>query len=352
MIPARLTARWNALSASLRASLMVLAAMALYAVNAGLIRVLVDRLPVIQGVFLLSAAVLLALTPWLWRRRLSALRTRRLGLHAARGVLLLLSTIGWFMATRFMAIADVTAVSFMTPLFMTVLAALILGETVGPRRIVALVVGFTGALIILRPGLDAFQWPALWVVGHSLSGALALLAVKRLATSERPQVTVIYGNLIVLPAIAVPAIMLWQPPDAVAWAATALLGILGSTAIILQIRAFALADVSFMALFEYARLPFVAIIGLVAFGEWSDRWTWIGAGIIAVSAGYIARREAAAAETRGLDVQSALPPGPPGLPAEAAPVLPLGSPGLPSADAAPPSAATPGAAPAGKGPGG
>jgi drug/metabolite transporter (DMT)-like permease len=128
--------------------------------------------------------------------------------------------------------------------------------------------------------------------------ACAIMLVKTLSRSESPFAMVLYMNLILTPLSLIPALFVWRWPSGTALLLVIALGVLAAVAHILLTRSFARADASAVTPFDYARLPFVALIAYLIYGEAPDLWTWVGAGVIAGSAIYIARREAQVAKLR------------------------------------------------------
>ena len=171
-------------------------------------------------------------------------------------------------------------------------AALILREVVRRRRWTATLIGFLGALVIIRPGMiemEAGHWLAL---GSALFMGTSALIVKSLTSTESPTTVVFYANMIMTPLALVPALFVWQWPAAELWPWIVAMGPIAALGHVALTRAFASADASMVAPFDFARLPFAVLVGFVFFGELIDGWTWLGAGIIFASSLYIARREA------------------------------------------------------------
>ncbi len=232
------------------------------------------------------------LLPWLYKHGLTVLRTQHLKLHAVRAMFTCGAMVSSFMAWSMISLADVTALSFLAPIFATAGAALILGETVRARRWVATIIGFIGAMIILRPGMMSMElghWLALAFAGFM---ACTILAVKRLSDTEHPFTVVFYVGLFVTPVSLALALPVWQWPAAHLWPWLLMLGPLAAGGHIMFVKALACADASAILPFDFLRLPFAALFGWLAFGEISDIWTWVGAAVIFSSTFYISRREA------------------------------------------------------------
>ena len=194
---------WTILSCAL---LALLASMARYAALSGV--------SAFQTVFLRLAFALLAFTPLLWFRGVELLRTRDLKLYVARVFVGLFGMTSWFMALSYITIGEVTAIGFIAPIFGTIGAVLLLREVVGWRRWVATAVGFLGALIILRPGINEIgtgTWLAL-VAALGMSGTSLL--IKTLTGRDDPDKVVLIALTLQTPVALIPALFVWQPLSA------------------------------------------------------------------------------------------------------------------------------------------
>ena len=257
-------------------------------------RLLAEDLDSRMIVFLRSAATLIALAPLLaWPRARSALRFSRPWMHLLRGALIGVSTNLGFFAIAELPLATATVLFFTAPIFATLLAGPVNGESVGPRRWAAVFAGFAGALIILRPGLSAFEPAMLAALGSSLLFALALSLSRGLAMADGAPATflssVVITGLVTLP-LAVPVWAL--PPDGPAWAALALLVIAGASRGVGDIQAYRLGEASVMGVIAYLRLVLIGTAAWILFEELPDAATWAGGVVIVGATLYIAHREA------------------------------------------------------------
>jgi drug/metabolite transporter (DMT)-like permease len=198
----------------------------------------------------------------------------------------------WFYGITVVPLATATAVNFTVPLFATLAAALVLHEDVRLRRWSAVVIGFIGVLVIMRPGSERLDANLLLLLLSAATGAMNNITVKFLVRSESPGKIVALFMLYLTPLSLVPALFVWQWPSLSSVGVLIGLGSLGTVAHLSVARALAAADASACAPFEFARLPFSALIGFVWFGEVTDLWTWVGAAIIGGSSVYVAHREA------------------------------------------------------------
>jgi drug/metabolite transporter (DMT)-like permease len=235
---------------------------------------------------------LLVLVPWLMRIGLSTLRTNKIGFYTLRSAVSLISMLSWFYGITLVPLATATALNFTGPLFATAGAALILGETVRLRRWVAVIVGFLGVLVIIRPGVGALDPNLLIILLSAATAGMGVVTVKYLSRSESATAIVTYMVVYSAPLSLIPALFVWQWPSLRALGAMAVLGMLGTTAHFAMVRAYSSADASACAPFEFLRMPFTALLAFLVFGEVTDVWTWVGAAVIAGSSIYVAHREA------------------------------------------------------------
>jgi drug/metabolite transporter (DMT)-like permease len=207
---------------------------------------------------------------------LFALRTSRPGLQAMRGAALLGSSLLFISGLRFLPIAEASATSFVSPLFVTALSIFFLRESVGLRRWAATAVGLIGVLIILRPGSSAFHPAAVFPLVSAFCWALTLIMTRMLSGRERVITTMTYSAIsgfLILSAL-VPAV--WVTPTSGQW---------------IVVLAFRYANASVLAPFSYTQLLWVSSLGFVVFAEVPDVWTVTGAAFVVASGLYTAHRE-------------------------------------------------------------
>jgi len=288
----RFAAPFAALSGAVQGALYMTGAALCFSGMNLLVRIAAEEVNPIQIAFFRNLFALLFMLPWLARVGFTALYTRRPGLHVVRALVGLAGMFLWFTSVALLPLAEAVALNFTMPLFATVGAALILGEVVRARRWTATAIGFAGTLVILRPGFTETSALALLPILAAVFMASAVLLVKVLAREDRPGTIVLYMNLYLTPLSLIPALLVWRWPSATMLLALVLLGLLAVLAHVLMTRAYARADASAVQPFDYARLPFIALLAYVFLGEVPDPWTWPGAALIAGSAIYIAQREA------------------------------------------------------------
>ena len=296
---ARISGGWAQLSANHRGALWMIAASLGFTVNSALVKTLTaGGLDVFQIAFARALFSFALVVPFLLRAGPGALRTRHPGLHGIRAFAGAAAMVCGFYAIGRLNLADFTALTFTQPLFVTVLAVILLGEVVRWRRWLATAVGFCGVLIMVRPGASAFD-PAAAVALLSVLGiAIAVCMVKRLPEGESHATMLAYFCLVSLAITVVPAVIFWTPPDGQQWLLLAGVGGLGIASQAMIIRAYRSGEASFVAPFDYLKLILAGLIGFLVFGEVPGLWTLLGAAVIVGAALYIAHREATRAAVK------------------------------------------------------
>lgn len=216
------------------------------------------------------------------------LRTRRPGVQILRSCVLITSTFLFFSALRFIPIAQAASISFTAPLIVAVLAGPMLGEKVTRARVVALIVGFTGVLVVIRPGAEVFQWASLLIVGSAAFYAVYQILTRRVAGYDAPETSVVYSALVgsVVMSLIVP--FAWTTPAS--WTDALLLGslgVLGGLAHYSMARAMTYAPANFLSPFTYWQMVGSVVIGYLLFSEIPDAYTWLGAGLIIAAGIYV-----------------------------------------------------------------
>ena len=198
----------------------------------------------------------------------------------------------WFWALGHIELAKGIAIHFTMPLFIVLLAVIFLKERIGPWRITAMLVGFGGVLVILRPGMIDTGLPELAILGSAMLYGGAVVFLKKVVESETPAAVTFYTNLFMALGCLIPTILLWAPITTADILPILGLGICGLFAPFMVAVALRKADASLIAAFDFLRLPFTALFGFLLFAEVPDEFVWLGAAIIFASTYFIARREA------------------------------------------------------------
>lgn len=289
----RLGARWRAAPTTLRGVLWIALSGVLFALlNVATLYPSQHLNPYVMS-FLRYAFGTLFILPLLVRADPMALfRTRRIGLHVLRGGLHSAGMMLWFLALPMMALADLTALGFTGPIFVTIGAALFLGEDVRLRRWLAVLFGFAGALIIVRPG---FETVSIYTIAILLSTPLfsaSNLIAKALARTDRAD-TIVLWQSVTITAICLPfALWHWQTPGWTDIGWFLLAGFLGTAGHLAMQRGYQLADITVLQPIGFLSLVWNALLGFLLFAQQPTVWTFVGAAVIFASATYISHREA------------------------------------------------------------
>ncbi len=215
-------------------------------------------------------------------------RTRRPGVQFFRSCMLISSTFLFFSAIKFVPIAQAASISFTAPLIVVVLVGPMLGEKVTFARVMAVVVGFVGVLVVIRPGAAVFQWASVLIVGSAACYAMYQVLTRRVAGSDRPETSAVYSALLgsVLMSLIVP--FSWKTPGS--WTDVMLLGslgVLGGLGHYCVARAMTYAPANFLSPFQYWQMVGSVAVGYWMFGEMPDRYTWLGAALIIAAGIYV-----------------------------------------------------------------
>lgn len=219
------------------------------------------------------------------------LRTRRLGVQLLRGCMLIASTFLFFSAIKFVPIAQAASISFTAPLIVVLLAGPMLGERATMPRVLAVLAGFVGVLIVIRPGAAVFQWASLLIVGSATCYAIYQLLTRRVAGFDAPETSVVYSALLgsVLMSAIVP--FSWRTPasllDVVLLASLGVLGGLGHYCVA---RGLTYAAANFLSPFQYWQMIGSVMVGYWMFGEVPDAYTWFGSALIIAAGIYVGVR--------------------------------------------------------------
>ena len=317
-------------------------------INDAILKLFSDRYPLHEIVFVRAAvATLFGLVVLRFEGGVRALRTRRPGAHIARALCMVVANMAFFGALAAMPLADVTAIFFVAPLFITVLSIPFLGEKVGIRRFSAVVVGFVGVLVVLRPGGGDLGYPSdrltmLLPVVAALAYATMQILTRRLRASAPASAMAIYiqGTLIAVSIgffvvagdgryaagveskSALFLLRAWTWPTLEHWLWFVLLGGISAFVAYALTQAYRLSDAATLAPFEYVALPMAIALGWLMFGHLPDLPVLLGCALIAGSGLYVYRRKKVLAGADAGAPRRRRAPGPPDLPPR-----PVGEPG-------------------------
>ena len=255
------------------------------------LRQVTARYSPLELIFLRSAFCTLFMLPWLARSGLTVLRTPRFKLHALRMTATYVAGVLWVYGLAHLPMADVNALNVTSPLFVVLIAMLVLGDRASSHRWIVLGIGFAGTLVILRPGAEVVSAAALITLASSCLFAISHSITKYMASTEDPNLNVFYLYGLQSLLALIPAALFWTTPDLadLAWIVAASLCTLGAQQCI--VRSLTAAPASLVMPFNFLQLPLVALAGLAIYGEVTSLWTWIGATVICAATYDLARRE-------------------------------------------------------------
>ena len=220
------------------------------------------------------------------------MRTARPGIQVLRGILLGSATMLFFLSLVKLPIADATAIGFVMPLFIALLAVPMLKERMDAPRMVAILAGLAGALIIVRPGASVFTPYALLPLAMAVVNSLYHILTRRIAGLEPPMTSLFYGALVgaVMFSPVVP-FQFQAPETAFHWLLLAMLGGLATIGHLALIRAYDYGPATVLAPYQYSILVWVMLYGYLIFGDFPDRWSIVGMAIIVAAGLYLANRQ-------------------------------------------------------------
>lgn len=276
-----------------RGILLMLTAILLFGGMDTIVKILTQDYPVTQVVWARFAfhAVIFLLV-FSGARPVTLFATRRPFLQAARSILLMTATMFFFTALHYLPLADAISIGFVSPLLVTSFAIPILGEKVGLRRWMAILVGFAGMLIIIRPGMGVMHWAAVLPLGMATCFAMYQILTRIAGRSEDARTSQLWSPVAGLLVMSAIMPFVWVPPTVGGWALMAAVGLCGGVGHFLLIKAYEVAPASILSPFVYSQLIYMTIAGYVIFGDFPDGYTLTGGLILIASGLYIFHREA------------------------------------------------------------
>ena len=252
--------------------------------------------PVHQIVFLRSVIALVLLLAMMWQRgTLSTLQTNKLNHHALRGMLLVASYISYYLAIAALPLAEAVAIYFVSPIFVALLSILILKEQAKRAHAIALILGFSGTLIMMRPGVGVFEPAALFAIGAALTYALSVVMTKRMASTESGMTMSVYSTLAYLISTGIAGVFIgrgvatdsthpsiefltrpWAMPSTFDLTLIVVTGAIAAVGFFCLAEAYRVADATTVAPFEYVMLPLSIVWGFLFWGEVPDAFVLIG----------------------------------------------------------------------------
>lgn len=272
--------------------LLMVASMAFFTLLDTSAKLVQQSLDTFTAVFM-RYAVSLALTSALVLRGASfqSLRTQHPYLQIFRGLCLVTATGFNFVAMKSLPLTTVAAIFFTIPLIVCALSALLLGEKVGPRRWAAVLVGFVGVLIIMRPGTMNFHPAMIFSIASSFMGAFYNIATRKVGGHDRAETSLFYVSLVGAAAGLLPLPWHWQTPQGWEWGFVLAMGLAGTIGHFMLIQAHRLAPAALLAPFIYTQIIWMTLSSILVFGDYPDLWTIVGAAIVVACGIYVWHRE-------------------------------------------------------------
>ena len=251
-----------------------------------------ENIHIFEVIFFRNLLACLIIIPLIYGSGRTSFKMYRPGLFVWRAIFVSIGMFAGFSALTLIPLAQATAISFTTPIFVTILAIFIFGEVIKFRRIAAILVGFIGMLIIVQPGVGMVSFGIILAFIGAFFHSINLLIVKKLTAHEKPNAIVVWMVIMLVPISFVPAIFVWEWPSALTWLYLWCLAICGTVGHSFFTRAYSLAEITSLQPFQFIKLPMIAFLAWVIFSEVPAYWTWFGGAIIFSSTVYITRREA------------------------------------------------------------
>jgi drug/metabolite transporter (DMT)-like permease len=249
-----------------------------------------QRIPVVEILFMRQVVLLLVIAPMMVRNFPGVFVSRHRKLHFIRVGVSSIAMITGFTAFVHLPLAEATTIGFARTLFTTVLAVLILHETVGLRRWSATALGFIGVVVVVQPGSDSFSLYALAAILSAFLVALLMIFLRTLSQVDKPITIMSYQAVFLTLILAAPALYFWVTPT---WTELVLVIVAGTLMSVMQwlnIQAYKVGEAAALAPMDYFRLFFATLIGIWFFSEIPTIWTFVGAGIILLSTAYTMHR--------------------------------------------------------------
>lgn len=221
-----------------------------------------------------------------------AWKTHNIKLQFVRSAINVYSMISWFTAIGTLQLEKAAAIGFTTPLFTTILAIIFLGEVIRIQRITALIVGFIGILVVIRPGYIPFESGALWLLSAAITFSIVIIIVKKLTEKDSSLTTAFYQMAFMVPPTFFIALFFWESINISQFLLFIFVAIAGFITQFSFAQCLKMAETTFIMPIQFTKLVWLSLIGYFFFMEVPDIWTWIGASIIFSSILFIAYREA------------------------------------------------------------
>jgi drug/metabolite transporter (DMT)-like permease len=274
-----------------RGILLMLIATLLFTAMGASARYVSSTIHPFEVVFFRVAFGFVLLLPLVASHGLKHFRTRHFGLHLARAAGHVSEMLIYFTGLVMIQYAQVQALTFTTPLFATLLAVLILRERINRWRLAALGIGFTGAMLVIRPGAVPLETGSMLILISALGWAGVIMIVKRLTRTDSSITITVWMVVLMTPMALVPALFVWRWPSLTEFGWLAFAGITGTIGQLVVTQAFRVADTTVVMPFDFTKLIWAALLGFVIFDEIPTVWTLMGGAVIFFGGFYVALRE-------------------------------------------------------------
>ena len=288
-----MTAGSAPLSASQRnlAILLVVATMVCFTIMDASVKALAPRVGVVPSLWVRYGGQMFVVLLLALPRLRATMHTEFPGLQVARSVLLLCATAFFFTGVSLIPLSDATALMMVNPVLITLGAAVFLGEALGPRRIVGIIVALGGALIVIRPGSDVFSLAALLPLCAAICYSAYILVTRKVGARESVWTSLFYTGLVGTVILSAIVPFFWVTPDLTAIGLMVMVVAFGTMGQLTLIRAYSIGEASMLAPYSYTGFIFASLWGALFFAEFPDQWSVIGALVIASAGIYVWHRE-------------------------------------------------------------
>jgi drug/metabolite transporter (DMT)-like permease len=282
---------FHRLSDNLKGIVFLMLASMVFSVMAVLIKLLGQHLHITQILLVRQIGMTILVAPAILKNFPGSLRSERLGLQLLRVVCALVAMLCGFTALIYLPLADATAIFFAKSFFVTILAVIFLGETVGVYRWSAVLMGFIGVMIMLQPGTDNFSVYGLLSLAGAAGAAAVMILLRLLSRSDSADTIMTYGALGVGVVVILPGIYFWQEPTTLEWLLLVAVGVVSYFAQKCNIFAYKHGEASLLASLDYVRLLWATMFGYLIFDQFPGGSIWFGAAIVIAAAVFMIYRE-------------------------------------------------------------
>lgn len=208
-----------------------------------------------------------------------------------RGLVMLIAGVSFVSGLQYLSLATMTSINFVSPFLITILSIFILGERVGHHRWVAIAIGFTGALIVIRPGAESFHPASFFALTAALCWAIGVVVTRLVQDTDHAVTTLFYTVALGVVITSFFVNLFWQPLGLRGWMLLAGIGLFSTLGQLLMMAALRHASPSVIAPFTYTQLLWATLFGYIIFGDFPDSYTWLGSVVIIASGLYVWHRE-------------------------------------------------------------